>query len=110
MNSIGRYRYYPVLCCRYPPDGLDANMTISTPFTSKSNHPKKNSVFAPFSVNFDKMGLTDNQNPFGLMPFLNPILGADLFSFCHMSRTGREDPSVKQPGLSQSVVSSTQIL
>jgi len=47
---------------RYPPDGLDANMTISTPFT----------------LSFDKMGVTDNQNPFGLVPFLNPILGRDL--------------------------------
>jgi len=51
---------------RYPPDGLDANMTISTPFT----------------INFDKMGVTDNANPFGLIPFLNPILGRDLFDFC----------------------------
>jgi len=50
---------------RYPPDGLDANMTISTPFT----------------INFDKMGVTDNQNPFGLIPLLNPILGRDLFHF-----------------------------
>ena len=31
-----------------------------------------------FSVSFDKMGVTDNQNPFGLVPFLNPILGRDL--------------------------------
>jgi len=43
---------------RYPPDGIDANMTISTPFT----------------ISFDAMGLTDNQNPFGLLPFLNPAL------------------------------------
>jgi hypothetical protein len=44
---------------RHPPDGLDANMTISTPFT----------------ISFDAMGVTDNQNPFGLIPFLNPLLG-----------------------------------
>ena len=27
------------------------------------------------AVSFDAMGLTDNQNPFGLLPFLNPGLG-----------------------------------
>ena len=27
------------------------------------------------------MGVTDNQNPFGLIPLLNPILGRDLFHF-----------------------------
>lgn len=43
---------------RYPPTGIDANMTISTPFT----------------ISFDAMGLTDNQNPIGLLPFLNPAL------------------------------------
>ena len=35
-----------------------------------------------FSVGFDAMGLTDNANPIGLMPFLNPglgILGWDIF-------------------------------
>ena len=41
---------------RYPPHGIDANITISTPFT----------------VGFDAMGLTDNENPIGLMPFLMP--------------------------------------
>lgn len=44
---------------RHPPDGIDSNMTISTPFT----------------ISFDAMGVTDNQNPFGLIPFLNPLLG-----------------------------------
>jgi len=44
---------------RYPPSGLDANLTISTPFT----------------LGFDAMGLTDNSNPIGLMPFLNPGFG-----------------------------------
>jgi len=43
---------------RYPPHGIDANMTISTPFT----------------ISFDAMGLTDNGNPFGLLPFFNPAL------------------------------------
>ena len=28
-----------------------------------------------FSVGFDAMGLTDNSNPIGLMPFLNPGFG-----------------------------------
>lgn len=47
---------------RYPPHGIDANFTLSTPFT----------------INFDAMGMTDNQNPLGLTPFLMPgfpILG-----------------------------------
>lgn len=60
---------------RYPPDGLDANMTISTPFT----------------INFDKMGVTDNQNPFGLIPLLNPILGSTIF--------GRRKRSVPDPDI-----------
>ena len=25
------------------------------------------------------MGVTDNQNPFGLIPLLNPIIGRDFF-------------------------------
>ena len=41
---------------RYPPHGIDANITISTPFT----------------IGFDAMGMTDNQNPVGLNPFLMP--------------------------------------
>jgi len=52
----------PVL--RYPPTGLDTNMTISTPFTIK----------------FDAMGLTDNKNPFGLIPELNTLIGSSIFS------------------------------
>jgi len=58
---------------RYPPDGLDANMSISTPFT----------------LSFDKMGVTDNQNPFGLIPLLNPIIGNSIF--------GRRKRSVPDP-------------
>jgi len=58
---------------RYPPDGLDANMTISTPFT----------------ISFDNMGVTDNSNPFGLLPFFNPILGTSIF--------GRRKRSIPDP-------------
>lgn len=32
------------------------------------------SISTPFTINFDKMGLTDNQNPIGLTPFLQPFL------------------------------------
>eukprot|EP00094_Tigriopus_californicus_P001382 TCALIF_01338-PA protein Name:"Protein of unknown function" AED:0.23 eAED:0.28 QI:8/0/0/0.8/0.25/0.4/5/0/215 len=58
---------------RYPPQGLDTNLTISTPFTIK----------------FDRLGLTDNENPIGLMPFLNPGAGMDgnpclLRAICEM--------------------------
>jgi len=48
---------------RYPPHGLDANITISTPFT----------------ISFDAMGMTDNENPIGLVPFLNPGFGIGAF-------------------------------
>jgi len=58
---------------RYPPTGFDANMTISTPFT----------------INFDKMGLTDNANPIGLMPFLHPFL--DLIG------AGRRKRAIPEP-------------
>jgi len=60
---------------RYPPTGLDANMSISTPFT----------------INFDKMGLTDNQNPIGLTPFLQPFL--DLIA------AGRRKRSIPDPDM-----------
>jgi len=58
---------------RYPPSGLDSNMTISTPFTLK----------------FDQMGLTDNKNPFGLIPELNTLIGSSIF--------GRRKRSVPDP-------------
>jgi len=58
---------------RYPPTGLDSNMTISTPFTLK----------------FDAMGLTDNKNPFGLIPQLNSLIGSSIF--------GRRKRSVPDP-------------
>lgn len=44
---------------RYPPDGFLSNMTISLPFT----------------INFDVLGLTDNQNPYGALP---PIIARGL--------------------------------
>ncbi|XKL64398.1 hypothetical protein PGB90_004484 [Kerria lacca] len=44
---------------RYPPDGFLSNMSISL----------------PFSIDFDMLGLTDNQNPYGVLP---PLLGRSL--------------------------------
>ncbi|KAK9891053.1 hypothetical protein WA026_013380 [Henosepilachna vigintioctopunctata] len=44
---------------RYPPDGFLSNMTISLPFT----------------IDFDKLGLTDNENPYGVLP---PILARSM--------------------------------
>lgn len=44
---------------RYPPDGFLSNMSISLPFT----------------IVFDKLGLTDNENPYGVLP---AILGRSL--------------------------------
>lgn len=44
---------------RYPPDGFLSNMSISLPFT----------------IDFDGLGLTDNQNPFGAFP---PILARSM--------------------------------
>ncbi|XP_017755242.1 PREDICTED: LOW QUALITY PROTEIN: uncharacterized protein LOC108547303 [Eufriesea mexicana] len=37
---------------RYPPYGFLSNMTVSLPFT----------------IDFDKLGLTDNENPYGVLP------------------------------------------
>ncbi|KAF5283823.1 hypothetical protein FQA39_LY04643 [Lamprigera yunnana] len=37
---------------RYPPDGFFSNLTISLPFT----------------IDFSKLGLTDNENPYGIIP------------------------------------------
>ncbi|KAK5648787.1 hypothetical protein RI129_003679 [Pyrocoelia pectoralis] len=37
---------------RYPPDGFFSNLTVSLPFT----------------IDFDKLGLTDNENPYGIVP------------------------------------------
>lgn len=44
---------------RYPPDGFFSNMTISLPFT----------------IDFNKLGLTDNENPYGVLP---PVLARSM--------------------------------
>ncbi|CAH0381335.1 unnamed protein product [Bemisia tabaci] len=44
---------------RYPPEGFLSNMSISLPFT----------------IDFDSLGLTDNQNPYGVLP---PLLGRSM--------------------------------
>ncbi|CAH1364789.1 uncharacterized protein [Tenebrio molitor] len=44
---------------RYPPDGFFSNMTVSLPFT----------------IDFNKLGLTDNENPFGVLP---PVLARSM--------------------------------
>lgn len=70
---------------RYPPDGFLSNMSISL----------------PFSIDFDLLGLTDNQNPYGVLP---PLLGRSLgrkagsyfadyvAQFLHHKRTARSVP------------------
>ncbi|XP_026479464.1 uncharacterized protein LOC113385849 [Ctenocephalides felis] len=44
---------------RYPPDGFHSNLSISLPFT----------------IDFDKLGLTDNENPYGVLP---PVLARSM--------------------------------
>ncbi|KAJ8975540.1 hypothetical protein NQ317_003882 [Molorchus minor] len=44
---------------RYPPDGFFSNLTISLPFT----------------IDFNKLGLTDNENPYGVLP---PLLARSM--------------------------------
>lgn len=44
---------------RYPPDGFHSNISISLPLT----------------IDFDKLGLTDNQNPLGT---LGPLLARSM--------------------------------
>ncbi|KAH8406792.1 hypothetical protein KR222_003431 [Zaprionus bogoriensis] len=44
---------------RHPPEGFFSNLTISFPVT----------------IDFDKLGLTDNQNPLGDIPFLSRSFG-----------------------------------
>ncbi|EDV95928.1 uncharacterized protein LOC6556769 [Drosophila grimshawi] len=46
---------------RHPPEGFFSNLTISFPLT----------------IDFDKLGLTDNQNPLGDLPFLARSFGHD---------------------------------
>lgn len=75
---------------RYPPEGFFSNMTISLPFTSQYIHfdfhifvkqcskPKKllSTCLVLFAaVDFDKLGLTDNQNPYGVLP---PLLARSM--------------------------------
>ncbi|XP_045460175.1 uncharacterized protein LOC123670692 [Harmonia axyridis] len=73
---------------RYPPDGFFSNMTISLPFT----------------IDFNKLGLTDNENPYGVLPPLlarsmgraaGNLLGDYIGKFMNHRRTKRglkEDP------------------
>ncbi|XP_023020299.1 uncharacterized protein [Leptinotarsa decemlineata] len=44
---------------RYPPEGFFSNLTISLPFT----------------IDFNKLGLTDNENPYGVLP---PLLARSM--------------------------------
>ncbi|CAH0551026.1 unnamed protein product [Brassicogethes aeneus] len=44
---------------RYPPDGFFSNLTVSLPFT----------------IDFNKLGLTDNENPYGVLP---PLLARSM--------------------------------
>nr|CAI5829031.1 unnamed protein product [Callosobruchus analis] len=44
---------------RYPPEGFFSNLTISLPFT----------------IDFNKLGLTDNENPYGVVP---PLLARSM--------------------------------
>lgn len=61
---------------RYPPSGFLSNMTISLPFTSKSTIITSqlaiiillNAIASNLTVDFDKLGLTDNENPYGALP------------------------------------------
>ena len=46
-----------------------------------------------FAVGFDAMGLTDNENPIGLMPFLMPGLGV-------AGRRRRRDLDLPEPEMS----------
>jgi hypothetical protein len=62
---------------RYPPDGFFSNMTVSLPFTSESPCLSQNHIFKRFgsAVDFNKLGLTDNENPFGVLP---PVLARSM--------------------------------
>lgn len=59
---------------RYPPDGFFSNISISLPLTSKKLNSLTCRLLNKFvyllSVDFDKLGLTDNQNPLGVLPSL----------------------------------------
>ncbi|KAJ2948508.1 hypothetical protein O0L34_g7758 [Tuta absoluta] len=47
---------------RHPPKGFLSNVTVSFPFTSKLKYEVE------FKIDFDKLGLTDNENPYGDFP------------------------------------------
>ncbi|XP_049963575.1 uncharacterized protein LOC126484205 [Schistocerca serialis cubense] len=75
---------------RYPPDGFLSNMSISLPFT----------------IDFDKLGLTDNQNPYGVLPPLlarsmgrmtGQLLADYLSQLLSRRRSGRSLPPPKAP-------------
>lgn len=82
---------------RYPPDGFLSNMSISLPFT----------------IDFDSLGLTDNQNPFGtLPPLVARSMGrqaggmlasyvADLLDNSKRRRRTRSTSTVKKPKSAQ---------
>lgn len=46
-----------------------------------------------FPVKFDRLGLTDNENPIGLMPFLNP--GAGILGGKRRKRRILPEPSIE---------------
>lgn len=64
---------------RYPPDGFHSNISISIPLTSNVTvYTEKNQLTIlnnSVSVDFDKLGLTDNQNPLGT---LGPLFARSL--------------------------------
>lgn len=59
---------------------------------------KVDSTFAPFPVDFDKLGLTDNQNPLGDLPFLSrsfghsagQMVGEYVSRYLHVQRRKRD--------------------
>ncbi|XP_018563317.1 uncharacterized protein LOC108905034 [Anoplophora glabripennis] len=74
---------------RYPPDGFFSNLTISLPFT----------------IDFNKLGLTDNENPYGVLP---PLLArsmgraaggilADYIGSMLNRRRGKRSPTDQPP-------------
>ncbi|XP_047516045.1 uncharacterized protein LOC125056798 isoform X1 [Pieris napi] len=56
---------------RHPPKGFLSNMTISFPFTSTIMYQLE------CKIDFDKLGLTDNENPYGDLP---PIFARSMGS------------------------------
>ncbi|ERL87339.1 hypothetical protein D910_04734, partial [Dendroctonus ponderosae] len=76
---------------RHPPKGFFSNITISLPFT----------------IDFDKLGLTDNENPFGdVPPLLARSMGraaggvlADYIGNILEGRKGKRSADTPHPGL-----------